>query len=48
MATLLAAETIEAVRFIYGLQPERMPENFTSLEARTTAARMDMVISMVR
>jgi acetyl-CoA synthase len=24
MATLLAAETIEAVRFIYGLQPERM------------------------
>ena len=25
MATLLAAETIEAVRFIYGLQPEPMP-----------------------
>jgi acetyl-CoA synthase len=25
MATLLAAETIEAIRFIYGLQPERMP-----------------------
>ncbi len=25
MATLLAAETIEAVRFVYGLQPERMP-----------------------
>ncbi len=25
MATLLAAETIEAVRFIYGLQPEWMP-----------------------
>jgi acetyl-CoA synthase len=29
VATLLAAETIEAVRFIYGLQPERMPEDFT-------------------
>jgi len=28
MATLLAAETIEAVRFIYGLQPEKMPEDF--------------------
>ena len=25
MATLLAAETIEAVRFVYGLQPEGMP-----------------------
>ncbi len=25
MATLLAAETIEAVRFVYGLQPEAMP-----------------------
>jgi acetyl-CoA synthase len=25
MATLLAAETIEAVRFVYGLQPESMP-----------------------
>lgn len=25
MATLLAAETIEAIRFVYGLQPERMP-----------------------
>ena len=25
MATLLAAETIEAVRFAYGLQPEPMP-----------------------
>ena len=25
MATLLAAETIEAMRFIYGLQPEPMP-----------------------
>ena len=28
MATLLAAETIEAIRFIYGLQPEKM-EGFT-------------------
>jgi acetyl-CoA synthase len=25
MATLLAAETIEAIRFVYGLQPEMMP-----------------------
>jgi acetyl-CoA synthase len=25
MATLLAAETIEAIRFVYGLQPEAMP-----------------------
>lgn len=25
MATLLAAETIEAIRFVYGLQPERFP-----------------------
>lgn len=25
MATLIAAEAIEAVRFVYGLQPERMP-----------------------
>ncbi len=25
MATLLAAETIEAIRFVYGLQPESMP-----------------------
>lgn len=25
MATLLAAETIEAIRFVYGLQPEPMP-----------------------
>jgi acetyl-CoA synthase len=25
MATLLAAETIEAIRFVYGLQPERLP-----------------------
>jgi acetyl-CoA synthase len=25
MATLLAAETIEAVRFVYGLQPEPLP-----------------------
>ena len=29
MATLLAAETIEALRFVYGLQPEPMPEGFT-------------------
>jgi acetyl-CoA synthase len=29
MATLLAAETIEAVRFVYGLQPEKMAESFT-------------------
>jgi acetyl-CoA synthase len=29
MSTLLAAEVIEAVRFIYGLQPEKMPEDFT-------------------
>jgi acetyl-CoA synthase len=25
MATLIAAETIEAIRYLYGLQPERMP-----------------------
>ena len=25
MATLLAAETIEAIRFVYGLQPEKLP-----------------------
>src|SRR5512140_3268672 len=25
MATLLAAEIIEAIRYIYGLQPERLP-----------------------
>ena len=25
MATLIAAETIEAIRYVYGLQPERMP-----------------------
>ncbi len=25
MATLLAAETIEAIRFVYGLEPEQMP-----------------------
>ncbi len=29
MSTLLAAEVIEAIRFVYGLQPERMPEDFT-------------------
>ncbi|NIY44975.1 MAG: hypothetical protein GWN22_15230, partial [Gemmatimonadetes bacterium] len=25
MATLIAAETIEAIRYVYGLQPEAMP-----------------------
>ncbi len=42
MATLLAAETIEAVRFVYGLQPEPMPgfklaggTSFTSPEANS-------------
>ncbi|HEU0291893.1 MAG TPA: acetyl-CoA decarbonylase/synthase complex subunit alpha/beta [Anaerolineales bacterium] len=41
MATLLAAETIEAVRFVYGLQPEPMPgfhlaggTSFTSPDAK--------------
>ena len=29
MSTLLAAEIIEAIRFVYGLQPEKMPEEFT-------------------
>ena len=29
MSTLLAAEIIEAVRFIYGLQPEKMPHDFS-------------------
>ncbi|MGB7875414.1 MAG: acetyl-CoA decarbonylase/synthase complex subunit alpha/beta [Anaerolineales bacterium] len=29
MSTLLAAEIIEAIRFVYGLQPEKMPEGFT-------------------
>jgi acetyl-CoA synthase len=29
MSTLLAAEVIEAIRFVYGLQPEKMPEGFT-------------------
>jgi acetyl-CoA synthase len=40
MATLIAAETIEALRFVYGLQPEPMPSfnltgdaSFTSPEA---------------
>jgi len=28
MSTLLAAEVIEAVRFVYGLQPEKMPDDF--------------------
>ena len=41
MATLLAAETIEAIRFVYGLQPEPMPgfqlaggTSFTSPDAK--------------
>lgn len=29
MSTLLAAEVIQAIRFVYGLQPEKMPEDFT-------------------
>ncbi len=40
MATLLAAETIEAIRFVYGLQPESIPDfklaggtSFTSPDA---------------
>jgi acetyl-CoA synthase len=44
MATLIAAETIEAIRYIYGLQPERMPglelagaTAFTSPDARSAA-----------
>jgi acetyl-CoA synthase len=44
MATLIAAETIEAVRFVYGLQPEPKPgfklaggTSFTSPEAATGA-----------
>ena len=43
VATLLAAETIEAVRFVYGLQPEPMPgfklaggTSFTSPDAGTS------------
>ena len=35
MSTLLAAEIIEAVRFVYGLQPEKMPDDF-SLAGGTT------------
>jgi len=35
MSTLLAAEVIEAVRFVYGLQPEKMPDGF-SLAGGTT------------
>jgi len=30
MATLLAAETIEAVRFVYGLQPEALPPGYST------------------
>ena len=43
MATLIAAETIEAIRFVYGLQPESLPgfklgegASFTSPEAGAT------------
>ena len=46
MATLLAAETIEAIRFVYGLQPEPLPgfhlaggTSFTSPEDGPWAAR---------
>jgi acetyl-CoA synthase len=48
MATLLAAETIEAIRFIYKLQPERMPgfqlaggTAFTSPDNGGAAAALD-------
>ncbi|MCU0489070.1 MAG: acetyl-CoA decarbonylase/synthase complex subunit alpha/beta [Anaerolineales bacterium] len=48
MATLLAAETIEAIRFIYGLQPEPMPgfnlaggTAFTSPDAGSGATGLD-------
>src|SRR5512147_1828999 len=48
MATLLAAETIEAVRFAYGLQPEPMPgfklaggTSFTSPDAKLGKAPAD-------
>jgi acetyl-CoA synthase len=40
MATLLAAETIEAVRFVYGLQPEPMPG--FKLAGGTSFTRPDM------
>ncbi len=48
MATLLAAETIEAVRFVYGLQPEPMPgfklaggTSFTSPESSGDDTNLD-------
>ncbi len=48
MATLLAAETIEAIRFVYGLQPEPMPgfnlaggTVFTSPDAAQATAATD-------
>ncbi len=48
MATLLAAETIEAVRFVYGLEPESMPgfklaggTSFTSPEDGVKAEEVD-------
>ncbi len=47
MATLLAAEAIQAIRFVYGLQPERMPgfrlaggTSFTSPENATAEERV--------
>ncbi len=48
MATLLAAETIEAIRYIYGLQPEPMPgfqlaggTSFTSPDANAGASGLE-------
>ncbi len=48
MATLLAAETIEAIRFVYGLQPEPYPgfhlaggTSFTSPDANKDGESMD-------
>jgi acetyl-CoA synthase len=48
MATLLAAETIEAIRFIYGHQPEPMPgfqlaggTSFTSPDASSDGGKLD-------
>ncbi len=37
MATLLAAETIEAIRFVYGLQPEQMTDFHMTREAVFTS-----------
>ena len=48
MATLIAAETIEAIRFVYGLQPEPMPgfqlaggTSFTSPDNGSNGQGMD-------